>query len=126
MRDFAIRLELASQPGVTDQQEDLYIDSPERANKLHLYKELFQISDMSGDSRRFNAKQIAAGQKPLFIKRREKAALYDKLFSEGTATCDELREQAHAISSGKVHKLSQVKGLPEGSVRLGFTPLFDP
>mmetsp|Transcript_52878 Transcript_52878/g.129118 ORF Transcript_52878/g.129118 Transcript_52878/m.129118 type:complete len:181 (+) Transcript_52878:250-792(+) len=105
--------------------EAAYLESEERAGRMELYKELFGIRDMPGDSRRFNAKQIATGQKPLFVKRREKAALYDKLFSQGTASCDELRVQTHAIASGKVTKLSQVKGAPEGSMRLGFRPLYD-
>lgn len=97
----------------------------ERESKLELYNELFAIREMDGATRTFNAKQIASNQKPLFIKRREKAALYDKLFSQGTTCVDELRESVHAISSGKVTHLSQVKGVPEGSVRVGFTPLFE-
>jgi hypothetical protein len=57
----------------------------EREAKLAKYAELFSITDMPADVRRVNVNQIAAGKKPWFEIRREKAALYDRLFSMGTA-----------------------------------------
>jgi hypothetical protein len=48
------------------------------------YSELFSIPDMPGDVRSLNAQQIAAGKKPWFEIRREKAAIYDRLFNMGT------------------------------------------
>jgi hypothetical protein len=58
--------------------------SSDRDAKLARYAELFSIPDMPSDARRLNAQQIAAGKKPWFEIRREKAAIYDRLFSMGT------------------------------------------
>lgn len=54
--------------------------------------------------------------------RREKVALYDKLFSSGTVSSDKLVKDVERISSGKIKTLVEVEGMDGASVfrpRLG-------
>mmetsp|Transcript_38810 Transcript_38810/g.99155 ORF Transcript_38810/g.99155 Transcript_38810/m.99155 type:complete len:167 (-) Transcript_38810:178-678(-) len=97
-----------------------------RMQKLRQYEELFS-KEVPSDLTRLGVDQIAAGEKPWFERHNEKIALYDRLFSQGTASGEELVEMAAKIRTGTVQRLSEVKGLPEGSVRIGtsFDTLFE-
>ena len=55
--------------------------------------------------------QIAMGKKPFFVARREKVALYDKLFSSGTVRSDKLVENVDRVRSGRVKSLVEVEGV---------------
>uniref|UniRef100_A0A6T8PG75 Uncharacterized protein n=1 Tax=Hemiselmis andersenii TaxID=464988 RepID=A0A6T8PG75_HEMAN len=98
----------------------------ERMHKMRQYEELFS-KELPADLTRLGVDQIAAGEKPWFEKHNEKVALYDKLFSKGTESGEELVEMAAKIRTGRVKHLSEVDGLPEGLVRIGtsFDTLFD-
>lgn len=92
----------------------------EREKKMALYAELFEL-DVSGDVRRHAAKQIATGKKPFFVARREKVALYDKLFSSGTVRSDKLVEGVERVRSGRAKSLVEVEGV---EIESSFRPRF--
>jgi hypothetical protein len=55
--------------------------------------------------------QIATGKKPFFVARREKVALYDRLFSSGTVRSDKLVEGVERVRSGRAKSLVEVEGV---------------